>query len=564
MEIGLRPALHTYAGGLGVLAGDTIRSAADRGLPLVAVTLVHRKGYFRQQLAGDGQQEEAPHDWPVEDILAELPQRVSVVLGGRTVRIRCWLYSCIGLNGHPVPVYLLDTDLPENAEEDRRLTDHLYGGDARYRLAQEYVLGVGGLRMLSALGFRRLMRYHLNEGHSSLLALELLRQRMHAEGRSRPAQETIEAVREQCVFTTHTPVPAGHDRFPLDLAREVLGEWLSPELEHMCTFEGMLNMTYAALNLSRYINGVARRHGEQSRLMFAGYDIDSITNGVHAATWTSEPIQDLLDRYVPGWRRDNGSLRYASGIPLDEIERAHARAKDQLLTVVNQQVLQQGDQPFRGEAFTIGCARRATGYKRLNLILQDLDRLERMAQVRGPLQIVFAGKSHPNDGGGKEMIRDIFARARRLHGPVRAVYLPGYDMQLGKRLTSGCDLWLNTPEPPLEASGTSGMKAALNGVPSLSTLDGWWIEGHIEGITGWAIGESRHGGHAAGGSQSDAESLYEKLEQTILPLYYEQRGRYLEIMRHTLALNGSFFNTERMIAEYMQKAYRVPHGNGQP
>jgi starch phosphorylase len=553
MEIGLEPRMRTYAGGLGMLAGDTLRSAADSGLPLVAVTLLHRKGYFTQLLDAQGVQTERDSEWPVEELLAEVPERVSVGIEGRTVRIRAWKYEITGIQGAMVPLYLLDTDLAENSAWDRSLTDHLYGGDVRYRLAQEIVLGIGGLRMLRAIGFEEIERFHMNEGHSSLLTLDLLQEQMRASGRRRPSDADIEAVRGRCVFTTHTPVAAGHDRFPPDLVRQMLGPHIILEIPHLSSFEGMVNLTYIGLNLSRYVNGVARKHSEVSRLLFSGYQIDSITNGVHPPTWTCESMQEIFDRHIPAWRRDSSNLRYASSIPGSEILEAHRTAKGRLLDEVQRAT----GAAFDAEVFTIGFARRATAYKRADLLVHDLDRLVQVAQRHGRLQILYAGKAHPQDEGGKQLIRRIVQVGRELSDPVRLVYLQDYGMELGQLMTSGSDLWLNTPEPPHEASGTSGMKAALNGVPSLSVFDGWWFEGHIEGITGWAIGDGTSG---ADGRERDAESLYRKLE-TILPLYYGDRERYASVMRHAISLNASFFNTQRMIQEYATRAYGL-HGNG--
>jgi starch phosphorylase len=552
MEIGFEANIPTYSGGLGILAGDTIRSAADHGLPLVAVTLLHRKGYFRQKLDAQGVQTVLPREWDIEDKLAEMPGRVSVRIEGRNVRLRCWKYEVPGIGGHHIPVYFLDADLPENSEWDRKLTNHLYGGDHRYRLAQEAILGFGGVRALSALAFEGLARYHMNEGHSSLLTIELLNEQLRSTRRKKVTDKEIEAVRDRCVFTTHTPVAAGHDRFSPELVKEVLGEDVHSQIELFGSVDGKINMTYLALNLSGYVNGVARKHKEVSQLMFGGYQVDSITNGVHAATWTSEPFQELFDRHMPGWREDNASLRYAAGIPKNQIWDAHQMAKRRLLDYIKET----HDIEFSLDAFTIGFARRATAYKRADLIFENVDRLKKMVKRHGPLQLVYAGKAHPRDEAGKELIRKIFAVSKKLKTSVRLVYLENYDIEIGHLITSGCDLWLNNPQPPMEASGTSGMKAALNGIPSLSVPDGWWIEGHMEGLTGWAIGEDSRLTPSAEDRAKDAESLYHKLDAVILPLFYNDKEGFIEVMRNAIALNGSFFNTDRMIAEYVRKAYR--------
>jgi starch phosphorylase len=402
------------------------------------------------------------------------------------------------------------------------------------------------VRILRALGFRSLDRFHMNEGHAALLTVELLREVREAAGRSSIHADDLRAVHELCVFTTHTPVAAGHDQFPLSLVDSVLGNREACGINDPICHEGRLNMTYLALSLSRYVNGVAKKHGETSQHMFAQYKIDSITNGVHAATWAARPLAALYDQHIPGWRSDNFSLRYALRIADEEVWSAHERAKQELIEFVNAET----KAGLRADAFTIGFARRATAYKRADLVFEDANRLRQIAERAGRLQIVFAGKAHPHDADGKRLIQRVFRCAADLKGEISVAYVPNYDMRIAQLMTAGADLWLNTPQPPLEASGTSGMKAALNGVPSLSILDGWWIEGCIEGVTGWAID-----GTAISNRAHDAASLYRQLEQVIIPMYYGHRERYVEIMRHAIALNGSFFNTQRMLQQYAQKAY---------
>ena len=576
MEIALENAMPSYSGGLGVLAGDTIRAAADLRLPMVAVSLLYRRGYFTQRLAEDGSQTEEPVDWRVEDFLQEEPARASVSIEDRRVELRCWRYTLKGVRGFEVPVYFLDADLSSNAASDRNLTGTLYGGDSYYRLCQEVVLGIGGVRILRALGYDDLTRYHMNEGHAALLSLELLVEEARDAGRTSIRGEDIEKVRGKCVFTTHTPVPAGHDRFPmeyltrvfpkqtefLDLKDASAAEFMKRVLQVDQSYPGIqeaarggatLNLTQLALGLSTYVNGVAKVHGETSRQMFPQVPIEAITNGVHASTWTSPAFQQLFDRYIPSWREDNYSLRGALGLPAEDVWSAHLIAKHELF----EEVRKKTGLNFDAEVFTIGFARRATGYKRADLILADLDRLRQIVKNAGAFQIIYAGKAHPNDGGGKEIIRHIFQAKKALRKTVPTVFLDNYDLDLGGKITSGVDLWLNTPQFPLEASGTSGMKAALNGVPSLSILDGWWVEGHIEGVTGWSIGEPRRVAAAgvATDNAAEAESLYSKLEGVILPLYYAERSRFLGIMQHAIAINGSFFNTQRMVQQYITDAY---------
>jgi starch phosphorylase len=375
----------------------------------------------------------------------------------------------------------------------------------------------------------------------------LLREERERAGRSVIEKADLEAVHDKCVFTTHTPVPAGHDQFSLELVDQVLGSRDGCGINDPICHEGRLNMTFLAISLCRHINGVAKKHGEVARHMFAGYKIDAITNGVHAATWTSPSFARLFDRHIPGWQQDNYSLRYAVSVQDNEIWNAHQAAKKRLLQYADRET----NAGLDTEVLTIGFARRSTAYKRPDLVFDDCDRLRRISQNVGRLQLIFAGKAHPKDEGGKRLIQHVIQIGRSLGPDVVVAFLPNYDMELARLLTAGVDLWLNTPEPPLEASGTSGMKAALNGVPSLSVLDGWWIEGCVEDLTGWAIGTLNQPDDRT----RDAQSLYEKLEQKIVPTFYRQRDQYIEIMRHTIALNGSFFNTQRMLQQYVAKAY---------
>jgi len=558
MEVGLDPAIPTYSGGLGVLAGDTLRAAADLSIPMVGVTLLHRKGYFRQHLDAQGNQTESPAVWSPEEFLEPLPPRVSITINGRKVSIRAWRYMLHGLSGHIVPVYFLDTALDENSQWDRTLTDCLYGGDEFYRLCQEAVLGLGGIAMLRALGHRRVQAYHMNEGHSALLALALLSERAQGGSLQATTSADIEAIRHRCIFTTHTPVPAGHDIFPLEMARRVLGEEVVRFLRRInCCSNDTLNMTYLALFFSRYINGVSMRHEEVSRSMFPNYPINSITNGVHAGTWTSMPFCRLYDHYISEWRHDNLYLRYAISIPLEKIREAHAEAKQELLAEVDRR----SGVRLNPSVMTLGFARRATAYKRSDLLFSNLDRLKTIAQQIGPLQIIYGGKAHPHDEGGKALIRRIFEAANALRGIVPVVYLEEYDMALARLMCAGVDLWVNTPKRPQEASGTSGMKAALNGVPSFSILDGWWIEGHVEGVTGWSIGEDWG---LESNPSKDYVFLYNKLEHIIIPMFYGRQRAFTEVMRSTIAINASFFNAQRMVLQYLENAYLTSANHNHP
>ena len=545
MEAAINPAMPTYSGGLGVLAGDTLRSAADLGVPLAAFTLLHRKGYFQQHLDRAGMQSEDVQPWNPSDFCTEEQARITVSVEGRIVTVRAWRYDLLGRYGHVVPIYLLDTDLDGNSGWDRGLTDHLYGGDTNYRLQQEIVLGMGGVRMANALGYR-VNVYHMNEGHAALLTLALLESELGGAPLGPVTESDVEQVRRKCVFTTHTPVPAGHDRFSTEQTIRILGADRTARLEKQnCFRDGMLNMTLLALRFSRYANGVAMQHGKVSRGMFPEFAIGSITNGIHAPTWISEPVQQMLDEHIPAWRRDNLYLRNAIDLPEVTILAAHERAKEDLLAEVGSRT----DLVLDPKVLTLGFARRVATYKRANLLFTDPGRLVEIATAAGGLQILYAGKAHPQDEPGKALIHEVVEDAAKFSNDLlRIVYLENYDWALGALLTAGVDVWVNTPKRPYEASGTSGMKAALNGVPSLSILDGWWIEGCIEGFTGWAIEDGAS-------DAEEAASMYKKLETAVVPLYLKAPEQWARLMRTTLAFNGSYFNTNRMVKQYIRNAY---------
>lgn len=551
MEIGLSNDIPTYSGGLGILAGDTIKSAADLKLPLLAVTLASRKGYFRQELNTEGWQQEHPVLWKIEDFMELLPIKTLVTIEDRDVKIQAWLYRVKSPTGGEVPVLFLDTDIPGNSDEDRSLTDELYGGGQEYRLKQEIVLGLGGARILDALGFT-VRKYHMNEGHASLLTLELLNRSR------RPVEDTWDEraswdthrVTEQCVFTTHTPVKAGHDRFPYDMVERILGEVVPFVLLKELAGKDMLNMTMLAMNLSRYVNGVAKKHGEVSRNLFPGFEIHAITNGIHPFTWTSPYFVSLYNKYLPGWANEPELLVRVDNIPDEEIWDAHCGAKAYLF----QYITESTGEEFDPDVLTVGFGRRAAAYKRGDLIFSDLKRLLKIG--KGRLQLVFGGKAHPKDNPGKELIQRIVQQIKALKGQIKAVYLENYNMDVAARLIPGVDLWLNNPLRPLEASGTSGMKAALNGVPNFSILDGWWIEGHIEGVTGWAIGpEPTDSPVQENHSEEDVFDLYGKLENVILPLYYADRTGWIKVMKNAIGKNAYYFNTHAMMRRYVTEAY---------
>ncbi len=540
MEIALTDDIPTYSGGLGVLAGDTIRSSADLKIPLVAVTLISRKGYLKQEITKEGKQIEYPAEWTPSKFMNQLPTHVKVPIQGKEVRVKAWLYDHQSLTGGLVSILFLDTDVEGNTSEDREITSFLYGGDERYRLKQEIVLGIGGVKMLEASGFK-IRKYHMNEGHSSLLTLELLRK----NGLS------LDKVRDFCIFTTHTPVEAGHDKFPYDLVQETIGEIIPLDILKRLGGQDRLNMTRLALNLSKYVNGVAKRHKEFSLKLFPGYHISAITNGVHSFTWTCDSFRKLYDKYLPGWANEPELLVRVDGIPDEEIWRAHMEAKGKLMDFVKQKT----NINLNRDVLTLGFARRATAYKRPNLLFSNLEKL-REINSKGRIQAIFAGKAHPKDWSGKQLIEEIYGYIEKLGNVMKIVYLEDYDMRMAAKLTSGVDVWLNTPLPPFEASGTSGMKAAHNGVINFSVLDGWWIEGCVEGVTGWAIGPSPN--VPVGEDERrirELEDLYNKLEYLIIPTFYKKRDDWIHMMENSIGKVAYYFNSHRMMRRYVTEAY---------
>ncbi|SFM62074.1 alpha-glucan family phosphorylase [Methanolobus profundi] len=540
MEIGLKNEMPTYSGGLGILAGDTIKASADLGLPLVGVTLLNRRGYFMQELDEEGTQTEHPQEWSPADYMELLPAEVTVLIKGHDVKVQAWLYEHHSLTEEVVPVLFLDTDVEGNSLDDRKITDSLYGGDRSYRLKQEIVLGVGGVRMLDELGFK-ITKYHMNEGHSSLLGIELLRR----NGMS------VDKVKELCVFTTHTPIESGHDVFSHDVVAELIGE--NSDLETLKKYGGehQLNMTLLGLNLSNYVNGVAKRHRQISEKMFPGYKFSSITNGVHSYTWVCQHFRDLYDTYLPGWANEPELLVRVRSIPDNEIWDAHKRAKKDLIDYANAEC----GVGMNYDTLTIGFARRFTEYKRPTLIFSDLDRLRKVNEA-GNIQLIFAGKAHPRDIMGKVLIERIFEYIDELKGEIKIAFLENYNMELGLKMVSGVDIWLNNPKKPLEASGTSGMKAAHNGVVNFSVLDGWWLEGCVEGVTGYSIGPKPEVDKSPEQVEMiELDDLYNKLEYIMIPKYYCRKDEWISLMNNSIEMIAYYFNTHRMMHRYVTEAY---------
>jgi glycogen phosphorylase len=540
MEVALRVEVHTYSGGLGVLAGDTVRSCADLELPAVFISLLSRAGYFRQDIDSEGRQLEHPDPWNPEEWAQPLAAMIGVQIEGRDVWVRPWLYVHKSEAGYAVPVLLLDTDLEQNDDRDRDLTHYLYGGNPEYRLKQELLLGIGGVRLLEALGFE-IGTYHLNEGHAAFATLELLKRFPRRRRQTDKAEWSYDAdrVRDLCVFTTHTPVEAGHDRFSYDLVTRIGNDL--PPLEALKVFGGpeRLNMTQVALHLSGYVNGVAQRHAITAREMFPGFDVRAVTNGVHVGTWAHPAIAALYQAHYPQWMHEPEVLVRADRLPDNDVWTAHEKAKADLCAFVREHTGVELDVSVP----VIGFARRMTGYKRPALLFADLQRLAAIAE-KYPFQLVFSGKAHPADAAGKDGLHAIHLAMRELAGRIPVAFLRNYDMSIARLLVSGADVWLNTPLPPLEASGTSGMKAAVNGLLNLSMLDGWWVEGCIEGVTGWSIDDG-----------TDANDLYEKLENVVLPLYYENPTQWIWMMKQAISKIACYFNSHRMMRRYAAEAY---------
>lgn len=615
-EFGLHESLPIYSGGLGVLAGDHCKSASDLGVPLVGVGLLYKKGYFRQKLDADGNQLAEPMRLEPEELLISLvpapptgggrkdtdkeadqaaekaadeksgaspaPLLVEVPVADRIVQVQVWLVR-VGR----IPVYLLDADVDGNSPWDRELTAQLYGGGPDVRIAQELLLGIGGVKVLRALGISPAV-FHMNEGHAAFLALERIREHLD-EGLPFPA--ALEAVRAGTAFTTHTPVPAGHDAFPLPMLEYYLGWLLSRYPDHRDDLlrlgleedRQLFNMTYLALSTAALRNGVSRLHGHVSRNMFRAFHgpleardvpIGHITNGVHLSTWLAPELKSLLDRCLPGsWPLQQAEPHIWRGlelIPPETLWHAHRQLKQRLIGRVRANLAERqrrmgGSQEAVSEALTclspdvltIGFARRFATYKRARLIVSDLERLDRLVNhPERPVQLIFAGKAHPADAPGQEMIRDIdrVSRMERFRGKV--VLLENYDISLARQLVQGVDVWLNNPRRPHEASGTSGMKAAVNGVLHFSVLDGWWEEGY-DGSNGWAI---RDGGEADWETQdrASAESIFRTLEEEIAPLYYDGAElplKWIERMKRSIATLAPVYNTHRMVRDYVSEVY---------
>jgi len=534
MEIALENDIKTYAGGLGVLAGDILRSAVGLKFPMVGITLLNDKGYFKQKINFAGEQTSSADSGYNFSKLKKLPQQVRVAIGSEEVKVGVWQYLIKGQNGFSQPVYFLDTNIAGNSPANRKLTGELYGGNEEYRLKQEIILGRGGIKMLRALGYKNIKKFHLNEGHGSLAAVELFLN----SSQNTDAQK-IKEVKNQCVFTIHTPLLKQQESFSLPYLLQYQPDF--PKHLQGLVSDNEINLSLVGFYFSGYANAVSKRQKETLNKIFSGHKIKSITNGVNSVNWTAPEFQKLYNKYLSGWQVNDQKLIKAVDIPLGEIWSAHQKAKKRLLAYINLH----SKEKFEKNVFTLSFARRFTSYKRPEFLLSDIKRLLALQNNFGGLQIVYAGKAHANDLEGQALIKQIWATKEKLAGQIKIVFLEDYDLAKARLLTAGADLWLNTPLPPHEASGTSGMKAAHNGVPQLSTPDGWWLEGYIKNKTGWEIKEDK------------SSKLYDLLDKEIMPLYYQQPEKWQRIMRQVISCNAAVFNTNRVLRQYIKEAYKI-------
>jgi len=546
MEIAVDSNIPTYSGGLGVLSGDTVRSAADLELPMVGICLCYSSGYFYQFFNEYGEQKEKEIEWNFFYEFEKVEKPIKIKIEDKEVLVSAWLYRVIGQSGHILPIYLLTTDIKGNEEWMKNMTGSLYDSTSRWnRIVQEMILGIGGVKLLESLGYNNIKTYHLNEGHGSFSIVELYNM----------LGGDLAKVKEKFVFTTHTPVPAGHDRFDQDLVDKVFKDRMPSKIRKIAEDNGQFNMTFLGMELSRYRNGVAKKHGEISRAMFPQYEVDSITNGIHLGFWVSEPFRQIFDKKWPNWKSQPSILQNA--IELDDLDifDAHIENKFNLISYQKGHSWNLLDE----ELITIGFARRFATYKRATLLFKDVDRLGKIC--KGRIQFIFAGKAHPKDKMGKDVIKEIYEKGEYLYDNygVKVVMMENYNMDLSHMLVSGCDVWLNTPERYREASGTSGMKAALNGVLNFSVQDGWWLEGYrMNKMAGWAIGPNDSNPDDVGVSNSwdvDSDLLYDTLENKIIPTYLNH-DEWLFKSKNAIAL-AAYFNTNRMMKEYAAKAYKL-------
>ncbi len=554
MEIMLETDIPTYSGGLGVLAGDLMRSCADLGVNAVGVSLVYSGEVFHQHIEIDGTQTFLKVQWRKMDQLTKLTNRITLKINNEDVQVAVWRYDIVGLDGSVVPVFLLDTDLPENSDWGREITRNLYADRGDLRISQEVVLGIGGVKMLRELGYHTINTFHMNEGHTAFAPLELEAENDYQDDK----------VRHMCTFTSHTPIPEGHDKFNYDFAHQFAGDYLPWHIRDIASQEE-LHMTKLAAHLSKHSFGVSEKHKKVSHHIFPDIDFGHVTNGVHHRTWISPLMQDLYEKHMPGFLQDPGKLKSAiENVPNDELWNCHIMCKQRLIEYVNEHQRAMctddngnsiicDDDYFNADTLTIAMARRPVSYKRPLLLYHDLERLLSFAE--GRIQIIQCGKSHPHDEFSQDIVKQIVQISQQLRGRIRVSYLEDYSPRIARFLVAGADVWLNTPMQPLEASGTSGMKASMNGALNFSVPDGWWIEGYrMDPLAGFVIGKEIEGLEASYDNDADADSIYTQLEQTILPMYYDNRDEWINRMKHAISL-GAYFNTHRAIREYKRLAW---------
>ncbi len=549
MECAVDSRIPTYSGGLGILAGDTLQSFADLDVPAACITLLWKDGFTEQKISNSGVQLDSIQAWDIEKYMQPTNIKIKIPIGGKDVAITAYKYTVESTRGdNEIDAYFLTSDVPENDPETRKICDRLYIEGGLTRLKQEIILGIGGYEMLKAIKYKPFL-YHINESHSAFLIASLMKE-----------MNDLNRVKARVVFTTHTPIPAAFDKFEMKDVADMLEGYCSKQILYEIYREKLgdndeLNLSWLAIKNAKNVVAVSRKHKFVSESIFEGYKLKYVTNGIHHVKWASSHHKMLYTKYIKGWEEDPDLLRGAACIPDSEFAQAHILSKETLVEVVNSE----NDASFIPEDFTIAMAKRVTHYKRNNLILSNPDKLIEIAERKGNIQIIFAGKAHPADPDGKSIIKSIHDSAQYISSKTKKVkiaFLENYNIHMAGIILSGVDLWLNNPVRPLEASGTSGMKASLNGVPNFSVLDGWWLEACMEGINGWGIGPRPAWSDLSYSSDmQDLNDIYGKLEFNILDLYYKNFSDYLKIMKMAVSSIAPYFNTHRMVSEYVTDLY---------
>ena len=549
MECAVDSRIPTYSGGLGILAGDTLQSFADMEVPAVCITLLWKNGFTNQKLSNDGSQIDSAQEWDIEKYMQPTNIKIKIPLGGKDVTITAFKYVVGSIKGdNEIDVYFLTPDTLENDPETRKICDRLYIAGGLTRLKQEIILGIGGYEMLKALNYRPFL-YHINESHSAFLIAGLMKD-----------MDDLNRVKLKVVFTTHTPIPAAFDKFEMKDVKDMLSGYCGEKVFNDIYREDLeekdeLNLSWLAIKNAKNVVAVSRKHKFVSEHIFEGYKLKYVTNGIHHVKWASPHHKMLFTKFIAGWEEDPDLLRGASCIPDGDFLQAHILCKETLIETINSET----DSSFVTSDFTIAMAKRITHYKRNNLILSNPDKLIEIAEKKGNIQIVFAGKAHPADTDGLAIIKSIYDVSRYISSKTKKVkiaFLENYNIHKANIILSGVDLWLNNPTRPLEASGTSGMKASLNGVPNFSVLDGWWLEACMEGINGWGIGPKPAWTDLSySDDMHDLNDIYGKLEFNILDLYYKNYSDYIKIMKMAVSSIAPHFNTHRMVSEYVTDLY---------